>query len=133
MNLPDVNLPSNRKFGFFFTVIFFFLGFYFLFIDHFPGAIGFISLGASLLAITIIKDALLLPFNKLWMRFGLVLGKIVNPIVMGIIFFGLFTPIAIFTLMFGRDELRINKRKLDSFWRVKSLDSKNNHSFKNQF
>ena len=61
--------------------------------------------------IAYLNPNILLPFNKLWMRFGVLLGMIISPIIMGLIFFGLFTPYSIVIRMMGRDELHL---KFDS-------------------
>jgi len=66
------------------------------------------------------------------MEFGLVLGKIFSPIVLGIIFFGLFTPISILMRIFGRDELRLKFIKKNSYWR-EYKDQNVDKDFKNQF
>lgn len=90
MKLSEVKLPSNRKFGFFFTVIFLLASSYSYYVDN---EIMVYILGAIcgiFLIITIINADALLPLNKVWMKFGILLGMIVSPIVMGIIFFGIF-------------------------------------------
>ena len=66
--------------------------------------------------VTLIKSDALLPLNKLWMRFGVLLGIIVSPIVLGIIFFGMFTPIAILIRFSGRDELHLKFTQKGSHW-----------------
>jgi hypothetical protein len=67
------------------------------------------------------------------MSFGLLLGKIVSPIVMGTIFFGLFTPVGLFMRLFGRDELHLKTTKRKSHWRDRQhADAVKNH-FENQF
>ena len=71
---------------------------------------------AIFLIITIINADALLPLNKLWMKFGILLGMIVNPIIMGIIFFGIFTPIAIIMRLSGRDELRLQFKIKQTHW-----------------
>ena len=114
MKLSNTELPSNKKFGFFFTIIFLIIA-YFLY----PGGstfIIFIFLALLFLITTLVKADLLLPLNKLWMLFGLLLGKIINPIILSIIFFGLFTPYGIVMRMFGRDELRIKEIEDESHW-----------------
>ena len=84
------------------------------------------------LVVTIAKADILLPLNKLWMKFGLLLGMIISPIILGVIFFGLFTPIALLMRLSGRDELRLKFSSKASHWilRSESIQSK---SFKNQF
>ena len=82
--------------------------------------------------IAIIKDDILLPLNQLWMKFGLLLGKIISPIVLGIIFFTLFVPIGILFRLIGRDQLSLKLNKKFSYW-VKKEPSSRNEPFKNQF
>ena len=89
-------------------------------------------LSVLFLSITLINDNLLLPLNKLWMSFGLLLGKIISPIILGIIFFGLFTPYGIILRLIGRDELNLKLKKTNSYWkhRVNNLSQTN---FNKQF
>ncbi len=68
------------------------------------------------LIITIINAKVLLPLNKLWMKFGILIGMIVSPLVLGIIFFGIFTPIAILMRISGRDELHLRFKKKKTYW-----------------
>ncbi|MAS00486.1 MAG: hypothetical protein CMH24_03905 [Nitrosomonadales bacterium] len=133
-SLKNIKLPSNRKFGFFFTLIFALIGIYF-FIDG-PNSTSYILFTTSTLffLITLIKPNALLPLNKLWMQFGLLLGTIINPIILGIIFFGLFTPMGLLMKLFGRDELRlkiINNRK--SYWKKRKLNDVLTDAFRHQF
>ena len=116
MKLSEVKLPSNRKFGFFFSTIFLLTSFYSYYLDS---EIMFYILGllcGILLITTITNPKVLLPLNKLWIKFGIVLGMIVSPIIMGIIFFGIFTPIAIIMRLSGRDELRLRFKKQKTHW-----------------
>ena len=132
MKFSDIELPSNKKFGFFFTFVFAVLAFYFLFIDSILWAQGIAILAVLFLLITVIIPQVLLPLNKLWMRLGLLLGMIVSPIVLGIIFFGLVTPYGVVMGMFGRDELRLKFTKKSSHW-ISRSESIKSDSFKNQF
>ena len=116
MKLSEVKLPSNRKFGFFFTVIFLLASSYSYYVDN---EIMVYILGVIcgiFLIITIINADALLPLNKVWMKFGILLGMIVSPIIMGIIFFGIFTPIAIIMRLSGRDELRLRFKIKQTHW-----------------
>jgi hypothetical protein len=61
------------------------------------------------------------------------LGKVVSPIVLGIIFFGLLTPIAFFAKLAGRDELKLLRPKSDSYWVAPIGSNSDSESFKNQF
>ena len=132
MKFSDIELPSNKKFGFFFTFVFAILAFYFLFIDSIFWAQALAVLAVLFLLITVIIPQVLLPLNKLWMRLGLLLGMIVSPIVLGIIFFGLVTPYGVIMGMFGRDELRLKFTKKSSHW-ISRSESIKSDSFKNQF
>ena len=132
MNFSDVKLPSNRKFGFFFTFVFALATAYFYNTTSFLLAYIFGSLSSLFLFFTIVKDDIFLPLNKLWMRFGILLNMIISPIILGIIFFGLFTPIAIVLKLSGRDELRLKFKKKQSYWISRSELIKP-ESFKQQF
>ena len=132
MKFLDIELPSNKKFGFFFTFVFAILAFYFLFIDSIFWAQALAVLAVLFLLITVTIPQVLLPLNKLWMRFGLLLGMIVSPIVLGIIFFGLVTPYGVVMGMFGRDELRLKFTKKSSHW-ISRSESIKSDSFKNHF
>ena len=132
MRFSEIELPSNRKFGFFFSFVFALAAAYFYFSTNVSWAYVFIATALIFLIITLIKSDALLPLNKLWMRFGLLLGMIVSPIVLGIIFFGLFTPIAILMRLSGRDELRLKFTQKASHWISRGEPIKS-ESFKNQF
>ena len=132
MNFSEIELPSNRKFGFFFTFIFVVVAAYFYYSDNATWAYMFIAAASAFMLVTLIKSDALLPLNKLWMRFGILLGMIVSPIVLGVIFFGLFTPIAILMRLSGRDELRLKYAQKASHWISRGEPIKS-ESFKYQF
>ena len=87
----------------------------------------------TLAFITIIKADLLHPLNKLWMRFGLLISFIVTPIIIGLIYFGLFTPISIVMKLFGRDELKLKLANNTSFWKKKISNNEKTNDFLRQF
>ena len=132
MKFSEIELPSNRKFGFFFTFAFAATAAYFYYSANVSWAYFFIGASSLFLLVTLLKSDSLLPLNKLWMRFGLLLGMIVSPIVLGVIFFGLFTPISIFMRQSGRDELRLKFARKGSHWISRSEPIKS-ESFKHQF
>ena len=133
MNLSDIELPSNQRLGFFFSSVCFIASAYFHLEESAAASYSFATLGVLFLIVTLIKADLLLPLNKLWMRFGLLLGMIVSPIVLGAIFFGLFAPISIAMRLFGRDELRLCFEKKNSHWIPREPSSTRSNAFKNQF
>jgi len=132
MKFTEVELPSNRKFGFFFSLVFFVLAAYFIYIQSQQLALTMLLVSSLFLIIALFKANLLLPLNKLWMRFGFLLGRIISPIVLSIIFFGLITPYSIVIRIFGRDELHLRKVKNRSHWIRRSQDSPQT-DFKRQF
>tara|TARA_A100001015_G_C15023558_1_gene729276 strand:+ start:167 stop:565 length:399 start_codon:yes stop_codon:yes gene_type:complete len=132
MQFSEIKLPSNRKFGFFFTVIFLITFVYFFIVDAILISSIFVLISIVLFLVTIFKEDFLLPLNKLWMRFGFLIGIIVSPIVLGAIFFFLFTPIAIFMKLFGRDELCLKLKVKKTHW-INYEKTKPTQSFKNQF
>nr|VFK79555.1 MAG: hypothetical protein BECKSD772D_GA0070982_105412 [Candidatus Kentron sp. SD] len=133
MKFSEVELPSNRKFGFFFTAIFLIIGLYFLSGESASFSYVLFCVAALFSLVTLVRAELLLPLNKLWLRLGLLLGMIVSPIVLGVIFFGLFTPISLLMKLFGRDELRLKLEARGSHWKSKEMTSSPSESFKHQF
>ena len=133
MKFSDIKLPSNSKFGFFFTVIFTIISIYLFFYDNYNTAYIFLVISVIFFVITILKAELLLPLNKLWMRFGFILGLIINPVVLGIIYFLVFTPTGLMMRLFKRDELRIKLKKRNSYWKLRSKRDVNIDLFKQQF
>ena len=128
----EIELPSNRKFGFFFTFIFSVAATYFYYSAKLGWVYVFLAAAFVFLIITLVKSNALLPLNKLWFRFGLLLSMIVSPIVLGVIFFGLFTPIALLMRLSGRDEMKLKYSQKESHW-IKRSESIKADSFKNQF
>lgn len=128
----EIELPSNKKFGYFFTLIFLIITGYFFLNKSLNLTYVFATISITLFFITIIKADLLLYPNKLWIKFGLLLGMIISPIVLGVLFFILFTPTAILMKFYGRDELRIKFKKNTSYWILRETQI-NSDSFSNQF
>ena len=128
----EIKLPSNKKFGYFFSAIFLIVATYFLYTSS--KAVGYVLVIIALFFFitTLIKAKLLLPLNKFWMQFGLLLGMIISPIVLGIIFFGLLTPYGVIMRIMGRDELRLKIIKTNSNWKLRSMKSPQTN-FKQQF
>ncbi len=117
MNLNNnTKIPSNRSFGILFFIVFFITSLWPL-ISR--GDIIYWALIASLifLVLGVLNSKFLTPLNKLWIKFGIFLGAIVSPIVMGIIYFIILTPIGALMRFLGKDLLRINKSKsLTTYW-----------------
>ncbi len=133
MKFSEVTLPSNRKFGIFFFFVFMVVAVYFFWNDMVLESSIAAGVSCIFLLVTIVKDDLLLPLNKLWMRFGLFLNLIVSPIVLGAIFFLIFTPVGLAVRLFGRDELDLKRQDLETYWKFRDSAERNKESFKQQF
>ncbi len=125
---------SERSFGLLFTGIFLILGAY-AYVKEWPRyeAAILLILGAGLLPISLFSPGLLSPLNKGWFLLGQALGKMTGPLVMGLIFFLLVTPIALVGRLIGRDELNLRKRPLGSFWIERKPAGPSPASFKRQY
>lgn len=132
MSSSELQLPSNKKFGYFFTIIFAIATFYFFIKNIHILSYFFAVTMVILFFITFIKANILFPLNKLWMRFGVLLSMIVSPVVLGLIFFGLFTPIAFLMRLIKRDELRLKFNNKTSNWILRN-QSIHGGSFRRQF
>lgn len=132
MRFSEVETPSNRSFGFLFASIFTFCSGYF-FVNDVP-TLTLVFLGLALLfsLVSLIIPTALLPINKLWMQFGLLLGMIVSPVALGLVFFGLFTPLAFLMRLGGRDELQLKSKKCASYW-IPRDDSNRQGGFNHQY
>ncbi len=126
-------LPSNNQFGCFFSAVFAIIALYSYFQHLNTGAFVAAVLFSLFVAVTFFAPQLLTPLNRLWYSLGVLLGKIVSPIVLGGIFFLLITPISLITRLFGRDELKMKKLSVQSYWIDRSPPGPSSESFKNQF
>ena len=136
MKTSELELPTNKKFGFFFTAIFLIATTYFYINNASSSVVSTLSVvGLSFLVATLVNPDVLLPLNRLWMRFGLLLGMIISPIVMGIIFFGLFTPMSLTMRLFRRDELRLRFKNKKTHWILRDFPDGDelSDSFKHQY
>jgi hypothetical protein len=84
-----------------------------------------------LLALTIPR--VLAPLNRAWFYLGKTMGKVVSPVVLAIMFFGILAPISIVTRWFGRDALRLKRGTVGSYWIDRDSPDLPPDSFKNQF
>ena len=127
--MDDIKVGSNRNFGIVFFVVFLLISLYPLINDE---SLRLWSLAVSciFLILGILNSNLLSPLIKIWFRFGILLGKIISPIVMGIIFFFVVTPIAFIMRLLGKDLLNLKYNDNQSYWIEKSGPKS---KMKNQF
>ena len=112
---------SNKSFGILFFLVFLFLttwsilnknGFEYI----------FVVFSTIFLILGLLNSKILTPFNIIWVKFGELLGKIIAPIIMGIIYFLIITPIGLFLRLIGKDILNLKFNKNKSYW----IDRQNN-------
>ena len=113
-NLINIKRKDNIAFGILFFILFLIIGLYPL---KSEGLIRIWSVVLSLvfLIITIIRPNLFTFINKLWIQFGILLGKIISPIIMGLVFFFVVTPIGILVRIFKKDVMGL-KRGANTYW-----------------
>ena len=129
-----MNLPSNKKFGFTFSLVFFIIFIFFVYQENKILSYFFFLLTIMFFLISCLRSDLLYFLNLIWYKFGLLLGKIISPLVIGFIFFLLITPVSIITRFFGRDELKLKvKRDIDSYWIIREDDQEKIKNFKKQY
>ena len=133
MNFDEIELPSNKKFGYTFSIIFVLFSTYFILNGGTYLSLFCIILSIIIFIITINYPEKLFIFNMLWMKLGFLLGKIISPIVMSILFFLLITPVALITKIFGRDELLLKKKNDLSYWKKRDKKTLSTNNFEKQF
>ena len=113
--MDDIKISSNRSFG----IVFFFI---FLLISVYPLLynenirIWSLIISIIFLFLGIINSRILTPFNHIWFKFGLVLGRFISPLIMGLVFFFVVTPIGLLMRVFKKDLLNLKFDKNDTYW-----------------
>ena len=129
MKNSNIKIGSNKSFGIVFFVFFLIVSAYPLFDD---GNIRIWSLVISVifLILAILNSKILTPLNQIWFKFGILLGRFVSPIVMGIIFFAIVTPTSLIMRILGKNLLNLKKNNKKTYWIERS---KIKSKMKNQF
>ena len=130
MKKVPVKISSNRSFGFLFFVVFFVISLWPLKSQGDLRLWAFI-LSLVFLVLGVLNSKFLTPLNKLWFKFGILLGSIVSPIVMGAVFFIVVTPVGLIMRFLGKDSLKMSIVKSASTYWIKR--DKKNSTMKKQF
>ncbi|MDB2515180.1 SxtJ family membrane protein [Candidatus Pelagibacter bacterium] len=120
---------SNKSFGIVFSIFFLIVSLYPLLNE---GSIRTWSIILSIifLILGIFNSSILSPLNKIWFKFGILLGKFVSPIVMGAVFFLVVTPTSIIMKVFKKDLLSLKRNNKKTYWIEKqTLKSKMKDQF----
>lgn len=124
---------TDRTFGFVFAV-------FFIVIACWPLLHGelirwwSVAVAAAFAVVALVKPVLLVGLNRLWIKFGLLLGKVVSPIALGILFYGVVTPIGLLVRLTGKDPLRLKfDPAASSYWIPRTPPGPPPGSMNNQF
>ena len=127
--MDEIKIGSNRSLGIVFSIVFLLISIYPLLYGE---DLRYWSLIISLIffILGLLNSRILTPLNKIWFKFGILLGKIISPFVMGIIFFFVVTPIGLLMRIFKKDLLNLKFNSNKSYW-IEKTDPKS--KMKNQF
>ena len=127
--MDDIKIGSNRSFGIVFFVVFLIIAIYPL-INGDELRLWSLIISIVFLFLGLVNSKILNPLNKLWFKFGIFLGKIISPLVMGIIFFLVVTPIGLIMRLLNKDLLNLKFNNNNTYW-IEKTEPKSN--MKNQF
>ena len=127
--MDEVKIGSNKSFGVVFFIVFLIIGTYPLLSQN-DVRLWSLIISIIFLILGLLNSNILNPLNKLWFKFGIFLGKIISPLIMGIIFFLVVTPIGFIMRLLGKDILNLKYNENKSYW----IEKKGPKSkMKNQF
>lgn len=132
-SFEEIETSSDRSFGLVFTAFFGLLAAYFAWHRNkwLPAPL---ALSTAFIIVTLTRPALLAPLNWAWTRLGLLLGAVMAPVVMGIIFFGVVTPIGLLARLVGKDFLRLRRDpRAVTYWREPEHREPTPESLRDQF
>ena len=122
MKQSKIKIGSNRSFGIVFFVVFLIISIWPL-LDEKELRYWSLIVSIIFLILGILKSNILTPLNKVWFKFGILLGNIISPIIMAFVFFLVVTPISLIMKIFGKDILNLKKNKNSSYWIKKDKQS----------
>ena len=112
----ELKVSSDRSFGIVFTFVFLAVGAWVVSGGQSKGWLFFVS-AALFLVVAIARPSILGPLNRAWAKLGLLLGQVFNPILLGVVFFLVVTPMAVIRRLLGKDSLHLkSKSNLESYW-----------------
>ena len=127
--MDEIKISSNRSFGIVFFIFFLIVSLYPI-INNESLRVWSLIISLVFLFLALINSRILTPLNKIWFKIGIILGKIVSPVIMGIIFFLVVTPTGLIMKLFGKDLLNLKYNNKNSYW-IEKLGPKS--KMKNQF
>jgi len=127
--MSKITVGSNKSFGIVFCIFFLIVSLYPL-INGESIRLWSIILSGIFLILGLLNSRVLTPLNILWFKFGILLGRFISPIVMGLVFFLVVTPTGIIMRLFKKDLLKLKKNNSNTYW-INKEESKSD--MKNQF
>ena len=127
--MSEIKIGSNRSFGIVFFIVFLLIAIYPILSGE-SVRLWSLAIATIFFILGIINSSLLSPLNKIWFKFGLLLGRFISPLIMGLIFFLVVTPIALLMKLLKKDLLNLKYSKDNTYWIVKSGPKS---KMKNQF
>jgi len=115
MEKNKIKISSNKSFGIVFFIFFLIISIYPLF-NGGNIRIWLLFFSIVFLILGLLNSKILSPLNKIWFKFGILLGNVVSPIIMGVVFFLIVTPISITMKLFGKNFLNLKKNKKKTYW-----------------
>lgn len=129
----EIKGSSDRSFGLVFTAVFTIVGLFPLLGDG-QVRIWALAVAGLFLIIAFVRPGLLAPLNLIWFRFGMLLGKIMTPIVMGLLYFVTITPIGLIMRATGKDPLRTRlEPEAETYWQKRDAESQPLNSMRDQY
>lgn len=129
MDSKKIAISSNKSFGIVFSIFFLIISLYPLFKGNELRTWSLI-ISIIFLILGLLNSKILTPLNKLWFKFGILLGNFISPVVMGVVFFAVVTPTSLIMKVLGKDLLNLKKNNKKTYWIEKS---KIKSSMKQQF
>ena len=127
--MDEIKISSNRSFGIVFFIFFLIVSLYPL-INNDSLRVWSLIISLAFLILALTNSKILTPLNKIWFKIGIILGKIVSPFIMGIVFFLVVTPTGLIMKLLGKDLLNLKYNNKNSYW-IEKVGPKS--KMKNQF
>jgi len=132
-NHAEPKMGSERNFGLVFAAVFAIISLWPL-LSAEKARLWLLAIAAIFLAAAFVAPHTLAPLNRLWYRIGILLGKVVTPLVLGVLWFAVVTPVGLLMRLFGKDPLRLKREPAaKSYWIERSPPGPIAGSLKDQF
>ncbi len=123
-----IKISSNKSFGIVFFIFFLAISLYPL-INSQEYRLWALITSLAFLILGLFNSSILTPLNLLWFKFGMLLGRLVSPVIMALVFFFVVTPTGLIMRLFNKDLLKLKKKDKKSYW----IGRKSKSEMKNQF